>query len=386
MFEASVEKLTRKTNIASYLTRIRHTLTGDPINLGRIYVLLGMIANGAGKTNEALSHFNMALALYERYDRQREIVIVCCNLGDLYLRKAEYVQAHAVLRRALNLAERIGDIPNLCIIIGNIGILDARTANLVEAENEYRRAITLAESTNDDASVSVCCAYLSTVLQEQNSLSEARVVLHRALKISRDMHITPYMGMALVVLGNMRISQALILELDEKSSASRSKAIVRILTQAKKTLSRTLALEGIEAETRVEGRLLSAQTSLLLDEQDLAYQQTIQAQEEAQQSELTWLAARAQRLLGSILASQHRYEQAEHFFEQAIRTFHKCGMRLEYARARYHYGLMLLQWDRAKGKKHEQGIAYLNEACQTFTDCKADLDLKLVERALAEHE
>ena len=46
----------------------------------------------------------------------------------------------------------------------------------------------------------------------------------------------------------------------------------------------------------------------------------------------------------------------------------------------------LLQWDRAKGKKHEQGIAYLNEACQTFTDCKADLDLKLVERALAEHK
>jgi predicted ATPase/DNA-binding SARP family transcriptional activator len=386
IFEESVIQLKRKTNIDPHLTRIRRILLGDPVYLGRIQALLGLIANGAGKTSEALSYLNMALSLYEQYDRHREIAIVCCNLGDLYLRKADYIQAQAVLRRSLNLTERVGDIPSLCIVIGNISILDARTANLAEAENECRHAITLAENVNDTSLVSNWCSYLATYLQEQNRLSEAKVVLCRALRISSSMRITPYMGIALVALGSMRIYQALNLEVDEKSGLSQSQTTVRMLTRAKKSLSHALALEGIEAETRVEGQLTLAQTSLLLNELDLAYQQTIQAQEEALTSELTWLVGRAQRLLGSILTAQNHYEQAEHFFDQAIRTFRRCGMRLEYARAIYHYGLMLLKWDKAKGKKHEQGIAYLKEAGQTFTDCKAELDLKQVERALAEHE
>ena len=136
----------------------------------------------------------------------------------------------------------------------------------------------------------------------------------------------------------------------------------------------------------IEGRLLLAQAHLLSDELELAYQQTQRAQEEAVQSELTWLVIRAQRLQGCILATQHRYEQAEHFFEQAMRAFRKCGMRLEYARTLYHYGLMLLQWDKAKSKKYDQGLAYLKDARQTFADCKAALDLKRAEQALAEHE
>ena len=41
------------------------------------------------------------LTLFEQDDYQREIAIVCCDLGDLYLRKAEYPQAQAVLRRSL---------------------------------------------------------------------------------------------------------------------------------------------------------------------------------------------------------------------------------------------------------------------------------------------
>ncbi len=386
VFEEKGAHQNNRIEFSGNLTRIRRILVDATVNLGRTYVLLGMIANGAGQTGEALSHFNMALAIFEQNERQREITHTCCNLGDLYLRKAEYTQANAVLRRALNLAERIGDIPNLCIIICNLGMLDVRTANLINAENEYQHAISLAENINDLATVSPLSTYLSSLLQEQNRLSEAKRALYRALKISRGMHITPYVGMALVVLGNLRINQALMLESDRGNDISQSKVDLRMLMRAKKTLKHALALDGIEAETRIEGRLLLAQAHLLLDELDLAHQQTQQAQEEAVQSELTWLVIRAQRLQGCILATQHRYEQAEHFFEQAMRAFRKCGMRLEYARTLYHYGLMLLRWNKAKGKKYEQGLAYFKDARQTFADCKAALDLKLAEQALKEHE
>jgi len=93
----------------NHQTYIRRTLAGDPVDLGRAHQLLGMISNGAGQSNDALMYYNTALTCYEQYDYQREIAIVCCNLGDLYIRSAKHELAHAVLRRSLILTERIGD-------------------------------------------------------------------------------------------------------------------------------------------------------------------------------------------------------------------------------------------------------------------------------------
>src|SRR5205085_6966582 len=117
----------------------------------------------------------------------------------------------------------------------------------------------------------------------------------------------------------------------------------RMLKRAKRTLQRALILEGMEMETRAEGQLALAQADLLLDAVETAQQRARQTLEEAHRYELTWLGARAQRILGSIFAVQGQRKQAELHFEQALHTFHKSGMRLEYARTLHFYGLMLLQ-------------------------------------------
>ncbi len=110
---------------------LKRTLAGDFIDLGRIQMLLGLIANGAGRSDDALNHFTDALTLFEQHDYQREIAILCCNLGDLYLRKADYPQAQAVLRRSLSIAERIGELPLVSFALGNLGILNLDEASLL---------------------------------------------------------------------------------------------------------------------------------------------------------------------------------------------------------------------------------------------------------------
>lgn len=164
----------------------------------------------------------------------------------------------------------------------------------------------------------------------------------------------------------------------------------RVLRRAKRTLQRALLLEGIEAETRIEGQLALAQAELLLGEVETAQQQALQTLEEAKRYELTWLIARAQRILGSIFAVQRQREQAELYFEQALHTFRKSGMRLEYARTLHYYGLMLLQQDGAADKEtcreRERGLHFLGEALQVFTDCKAALDVQVVDGILARNE
>src|SRR5438105_2446401 len=69
------------------LTRVERTLEGDPVNLGRTYALLGMLDYNVGQLTDSLAHLNIALTLYEQYDRQREIAHVTCNIGHVHLKR-----------------------------------------------------------------------------------------------------------------------------------------------------------------------------------------------------------------------------------------------------------------------------------------------------------
>jgi DNA-binding SARP family transcriptional activator/predicted negative regulator of RcsB-dependent stress response len=382
MFEQAVEQ---KGNRESQLNSnsIRRTLVGDPVDVGRAYTFLGTIDVSAGHSGEALSHINMALTTFEQYDCAREIAIACCNLGDVHLRKAEYSQAQAALRRSLGLAERIGELPLVSFDLGNLGILAIRTGNLAEAESHFKEGIALAEHINDAASVSAWGTYLTSVLLDLGRITEAHQTLFNALRISRSLRIDPYIGLALVVVGNLRVVQAMMFEGEDHIS---SKKKLDALKRAKNTLSRALRLESIDAETRIEGALTLVQATLLLGDLSEAYQRALQTLEEARASELTWLTARAQRLLGSILVAQKQPDQGTQYFEQALKTFRKCNMRLEYARTLHEYGKMLVQAYKVGEKRYRQGLSFLTEAKQIFTDCKAALDLQIIERVLQDYE
>ena len=109
----------------------------------------------------------------------------------------------------------------------------------------------------------------------------------------------------------------------------------------------------------------------------------MQTLEEAGQFELTWLVACTQRLLGEIYAAQGRYKQAEQNFELAMQTFRASGMQLDYARTLYQYSEMLMMQGIAGKEEQARAPDYLQEGRQIFTECKATLDVQLVEHAFA---
>src|SRR5579875_1421028 len=370
-------------------TRLRRALSGDPVELGRTYVLLGLIATSAGQSREATLHWNEALALFEQYDRQREIAIVCCNLGDVHLRRAEYSQAQSFLRRSLNIAERIGDLPIVCMSFNNLGMLAARAGDLVDAEDWYRKGLVQAQRIDDPVNMSILYTYLTNVLQDQGRLEEATEYVLKGLSISRAIGIPPCTGFSLIASGSLRLAQYAQLQSNGESAELSQEVTERHLKRAKKTLLHALTLEGIEAETRTEGELALAQVELLLGEVESAQRRTLRTLEEADRFELVWLIARAQRVMGSILARQDQQEQARHYFEQALQTLRKTGMRLEFARALHEYGSALMGWsdlESQESSRYEQGLEYLREAYKILVECKAVLDAQLVERALSRFE
>ena len=381
LFENALKQQRQDTDTAPRSTRIKRTLAGDPVDLGRIHMLLSSIEAACGGYKNSLSHLNIALTIFEQYECLREIAIVCCNLGDRYLKTADYSQAQAVLRRALNLAERVGELPLVSFVLGNLGVLDIRTGNLIEAEAKMRQTITQVERLDDPVDVSILSSYLASALLEQGKLSEAKGILHRALTIGRAQRVVPCIGLALIVSGHMRIMHAMTLENDTKAHEEKMRALQR----ARNSLQRVIALESIEAETKTEGRLALAEAVLLLGESHLAHQVAVQALEEARQFELNWLVARAQRVLGCVSAAQGQQAQADQYFRQAERTFRYNGMHLEYGRTLQQYGTVLFQRGGGEGEEHQLGLSYLQKARQVFTTCKAELDLQMVECTLARY-
>ena len=356
---------------------------GDPVNLGRTYSLLGMIAASGGRyeEGETSAHLHRALTLFEQYGSQREIAIVCCNLGDLHLKKTEHDLALAFFRRSLSIAEHIGEIPLIAVIFYNLGTLEARCGDQGRAEDEFKKGIALAERAGDTIDMSIGYAYLAMQLQKQGRLTDAESALRRSLAISRTMHIAPCTGLALMTLGSLRIAQAITGSVGESNNAVESEDRVRNLKRAQKTLRHALAIEGVEAETRTEARLLLAQTMLLLGDGATALSLATQALKDAGQFELTWLVACTHRLLGDICAAQGTYEQAEQHFEQAMQIFYRSGMQLDYARTLYQSSEMLMAQG---GGEWQQAFEYLQEAYQIFTECNAVLDMQLATRTLAQ--
>lgn len=371
----------------SFLTRTQHTLNGDMVDLGRVYTLLALIEITTGRSIDGRGHLNAALKIYERYDQQREIAIVCSNLADLHLRKAEYSQARSVLMRSHDIAEKIGDAPIMSLVLINLGVLSARLGDLSQAESWYRQALVIAEQVNDLFYVSLFQSYIAIAFIDEGQLKEARGAIARSLKVIRSRRIAPCMGFAFAALGHLYLAYALTNEMENKKLVARtrskhsSKLFTRFLLRARAILQRALAFDGLEADTILNSRLLLARISLLLDEMENAHDLATKALEEAHTSELVWLQARAEYQLGQTLMLAGQKETAESLFQSALTTFTNTGMRLEHARASQAYAETLLQTSK-DSLTRDRALRSLQEAQQVFQECGAALDLQVIEYLL----
>ncbi|MEO8971633.1 MAG: AAA family ATPase, partial [Ktedonobacteraceae bacterium] len=375
LFKGKLEKQDHQYIASSQLTVTKRTLEGHPVNLGRTYTLLGTLAIYSGQPAIALTHFNAAITLFEQYNCQREIANVCCNIGDIHLRKTEHVLAQSFFRRALHLAEQVGDIPLISVIYCNLGEVAARFGSLLDSEKFLKQGTVLAEQINEYIYMNVLYVDLAIVSQDQNKLTDAAIYIGKALNAGRRINNTSCIALALVALGNFRIAQA-----TNQNGAEAYR--LRLLLRAKGTLEHALQIEGLDVETKLKGELALTQVLFLSGELESALQLARHTYDDAIRYELTWGRICTQRLLGSILEVQGQQDQADEYFEQAIQAFSKYAMRLEYARTLHTYGLVLLNHQEDKKQNHIQGIRYLQEAQQIFSDCYAALDLQLVERVL----
>lgn len=372
-------------------TRTEQAIVGDPLEVGRAHELLGIIAASVGQLTDALSHMYIALSIFEQHGLVIAMVQLCSNLGVVHASRSEHAVASIYLHRSLDLAERMGNLPIMSLASGNLGEMASRTGNLLEAEEWFRRSIAISERTNERDHTSWCNVSLATALQDQGNLQSAAESVRKALTVARSIKSSRCIGAALIALADLRTTQAIfICHLKEGVSSESvplpSATCIRLLLKARSTVLHAITFEGLETDLVVEGRYILATIYYLLGNVEAARQEALKTIEEASQYEVTRIMARAQRLMGRILAMQGDYTQADSYFEQALQIFRECDLRLDYARTVHDYGITLLERSESGDVNYQRGLDCLHEARTAFADCHAALNLSWVENVLKRYE
>ncbi len=302
-------------NFPGFQTLTERAILGAPLEVGLAYELLGIIAVNVGQFAEALAQFHRALAIFEQHDLVTALAQVYSNLGAVHAVKSENAMALTYMQRSLKLAERLGNQPNVAMVTGNLGEMAARSGNLRQAEEWFKRSLAVAERMNEAEQISWCNVALGATLQDQGNLAGAAECIRRSLSIARAMKSTRNTGGALVALADLRIVQAMIareLQQEEERTGNIPQMEMRrrLVLRAKSTVQRALALEGLETELIVEGRMILANAHFLFGDIEKAKQEAQRIMEEAKQYELSRMLARSSRLLGLILAAQGDSTQA----------------------------------------------------------------------------
>ncbi|HEY0756086.1 MAG TPA: AAA family ATPase [Ktedonobacteraceae bacterium] len=296
LFTACLAKSAGQGNIpASRQTRALRTLQGDPVDLGRVHAFLGLGYTATGQLSEALKHLQQGLTIYQQYSRPREVAHVCCNIGHIYLLKAEYDQARSFFQGQLSYVEQSGDTPLKSVLLYNLGELAMAAGQFDEAERFYRAGLALAAQIKDREYLSNWNAILGNLLIEQGRFKEAAEVTLLALSIGRtEPPNQPSIGFALTTLAKLRCA---LVASEQMAKNARGR---RALMHARTDLQRALKLGDLDAERRTQAELAQARVSYLLGEFSLARKQCQQATHAAQQYELQAIQERCQQLLNML--------------------------------------------------------------------------------------
>ena len=161
--------------------RLAHRLADRRLT-GMVQQNLGILAEVQQRTDEAVTHFRLALAAFELEDQNDAVIWVLNNLGVLYTRESAFARAQDVLERALTLAKSLNDVASEAMVQENRARLFLATGRLDQADAAVVRALTIAEQRHDNSRRASAFRLLAQVTAARKpGTPDAIVLLDRAL-------------------------------------------------------------------------------------------------------------------------------------------------------------------------------------------------------------
>lgn len=259
---------------------------------------LGDVADGRGDTAKAAAYFERAVALARSLGDANILAEALTSLGGIYLDRADYARAHALLLEALaaNPSHR-DEVGNA---LSDLGLVASLQGQSELAEDYYRRARTVSEEVGHGYDVARETSNLASLLLSRGDFAGALATFQQAMALSEEA------GDPEAVAGEMRgigrAREALGHAAEARDSYQKSIELAR-----EKDLQKEVAA-GLEAEAGLA--LGQGQNAAALDLADQAAALAV----EIDLPELFWssrtIAGRSLAALGEVGKARSAFEDA----------------------------------------------------------------------------
>lgn len=327
--------------IKSY-DQIAHLLPDEP----HVYIDLGRAYEKDDQINQAIENYSKAIQLNQNY------AAPYLHLGILYSRKKDFQKADEAFNQADNLYSGMSNLEGMTEVHYQRGTLLNKRNALPEAQAELQKALTLARENSDNYYQQIkTLLQLSSVSYAGNRTKEAEQLANEAISLAENNRMQNLATRGLIDLGNAFLMRddlkeaekyfGKALDLASLDGGGRNKARAQ-LSLASLSLQQNKFDEAVEyvsqalpfyqgggyAEESSQAFLLKAQAQSLRGEYEAAHQIFNQQLEAALQSGDRTQAALAHEGLGTVLALQEQYTEAESHFTESRKLYEATGNQL----------------------------------------------------------
>ncbi len=345
--------------------------------LAQMHNLAGITALEQHHLDDAHTHHQAELALYQQLGDRHSSAVTYHQLGIVAQRQRRFEEAEAHYKKALEIKLEFNDRHSSANTYGQLGTLAQNQRRFEEAEAYYKKALEIELEFNDRHTTAVTYHQLGILAQNQRRFEEAEAYYKKALEIElefNDRHSSAntYGQLGILAQEQRRFEEAEAyykkalegeLEFNDRHSTAITYHQLGMIAQEQRRFEEAeayykKALE-IELEFNDRHRMAStyhqlgtiAQNQLRFEEAEAYYKKALEIELEFNDHHS---AASTYHQLGMIAQNQLRFEEAEAYYKKALEiklefndhhnaasTYHQLGMiaqeqlRFEEAEAYY---------------------------------------------------
>ena len=309
---------------------------GDDAGLAQTHKNIGILHLRLGEPQEAESHLNEALALYRKGVDRRGEAVTLRQLGNLHHNKGDHVGALRHWEASLSLCRELGNTEDLCACLNNLGLIRFEQGQYASAERLYRESLEIRSSQPRGRVLAVLHDNLAELYLDMHQIERAEDEVRLAEQIAADLDSAP-------VLAEVHAKRALIASARGGTAAARE--------HARRAIS--LGEPTGHVESLIEALIASAEVELAGGNHGEAKRAARQARDIARWSKMAYFELRAALTAARAACAEGTGADSLEDLREVVRRANDRGFRPLAARAQNLIGEILARSGNADGAAEE---------------------------------
>jgi tetratricopeptide (TPR) repeat protein len=153
---------------------------------GAAHSRIGRLYRDTGRLEDAQTHLEASLALFEDAGDDRGIASTVDDIGKLHWLRGDYAKALEYTQRSLTMRRKLGDRRSIALSLNNLGLVYQDSGQFKLALDAFEQALRIRREIGDLVGVSISLNNLGTVAQDQRDDSRALQLFTEAYEIAKE--------------------------------------------------------------------------------------------------------------------------------------------------------------------------------------------------------